>query len=140
MYIVPVEIKPSDIDGKGVFAKQDIKKGTVVWKYVKNYDKKISPQVFDKFDSSKKKLLERIAYLSPTSGMWVMPPPNDVACYTNHSPELYNTSTMVNLEISSEPMFYANRNIKTGEEITNNYLEFDKNTKPNSSDWLEPKP
>lgn len=137
MYTVPVEVKESDIDGKGVFARQDISKGSIVWQYTEGHDKKMTVQDFDKLEESVKKSLQQVAYLSPTSGLWVMPPEDDPACYTNHDPDNFNTSTVIDKKISDEPLFIANRNIKAGEEITNNYLEFDENTKPGSQGWLK---
>jgi len=136
MYIVPVEVKASSINGKGVFAKQDIKKGAIVWQYTEDHDKKMSTQAFKQLDDSTKKALQRVAYLSPTSGMWVIPPDDDPAYYTNHNSNTHNTAVMVDSKLSDEPIFFANRDIKSGEEITNNYLEFDTNTKPKSFDWL----
>jgi len=136
MYLVPVEVKRSSIEGKGVFAKNDIQKGGIVWRYTDGHDRKMTVKDFDNLDDATKKSLERVAYLSPTSGLWVIPPDDDPACYTNHDPNSNNTTVRVDPKISDEPIFVANRDIKAGEEITNNYLEFDKNTKPRSFDWL----
>lgn len=135
MYIIPVEIKQSSIDGKGVFAKNTIQKDAIVWQYTEGHDKRMSAQAFDEQDSATKEALERTAYLSPTSGVWVIPPEDDPACYTNHSSHP-NTTVVIDHTISDEPLFIANRDIQAGEEITNNYLEFDENTKPESSSWL----
>ena len=136
MYMVSAEIKKSSIDGKGVFAKRDIKKDSIVWQYADGHDRKMAVNDFDNLDDATKNSLRRVAYLSPTSGMWVIPPKNDPACYTNHSPDDYNTTAKLDPKTSDEPIFVANRDIKSGEEITNNYLEFDNNTKPKSFDWL----
>ena len=136
MYIVPVEVRESSIDGKGVFAISAIKKGTVVWQYTDGHDRKMTQDAFDKLDEGTKTSLQRVAYLSPTTQMWVIPPEKDPACYTNHSSDAYNTSVVVDKKISDEPLFIANRNIRADEEITNNYLEFDNNTKPNLYSWL----
>lgn len=138
MYTVPVEILESKIDGKGVFAKAGIKKHTIVWQYTNGHDKKMTQEQFDSLDESTKTVLQRIAYLSPTTTMWVMPPEDDPACYTNHDPENYNTSVIFDKEVSDEPIFVANRDIKQGEEITNNYLEFDKNSSVEKFEWLKP--
>jgi SET domain-containing protein len=136
MYLVPVEVKGSSINGKGVFAKSNIKKGSIAWQYTEGHDKKMTVKDFDNLDNATKKSLQRVAYLSPTTGLWVMPPDEDPACYTNHNPNSNNTTVQFDPKISDEPVFVANRDIKAGEEITNNYLEFDKNTKPKSFDWL----
>ncbi len=136
MYLVDVEVKESSIDGKGVFALEDIKMNSIVWIYTEGHDKKVSKDEFDKLDEKTKSELLRIAYLSPTSGMWAMPPFDDPACYTNHSADSHNTSVVVDENISDEPFFVANRDINSGEEITNNYLEFDKNSTVEKFKWL----
>ncbi len=137
MYTIQLEIKESPIDGKGVFTIVDIKKGTIVWRYTEGHDKKMTKALFESLGETRKTILERIAYLSPTSDMWVMPPEDDPACYTNHDPIAHNTSVVINREISDEPLFVANRDIKAGEEITNNYLEFDDNSTVEKFNWLK---
>jgi SET domain-containing protein len=135
MYLVTVKVKKSSIDGKGVFAKEDISKGTVVWKYTEGHDKKMSVEEFGELSDTSKKLLQRIAYLSETSGKWVIPPQNDPACFTNHD-QNPNTTVVFDPQISEEPIFIANRTIQKDEEITNSYLEFDMNTQQKSHSWL----
>ncbi len=137
MYTVPVEIRESLIDGKGVFARDDISKGAIVWQYTEGHDKKMTKKEFDQLDESAKTALQRTAYLSPTTDMWVAPPEDDPGCYTNHEPIAYNTGVVVNEKISDEPLFVAVRDIKAGEEITNNYTEFDKNSTPEKFGWLK---
>jgi SET domain-containing protein len=136
MYTVPVEIRSSNIDGKGVFALKPIPKGTIVWQYTKGHDKRISKEKFNALDETTKTSLQRIAYLSPTTNMWVIPPDDDPACYTNHDPNNFNTSTSFEQEISDEPIFRANRDISSGDEITNNYTDFDKNSTHDNFKWL----
>ena len=137
MYLVPVSIKKSKIDGDGMFAKSDILKGTIVWQYTDDHDKKMTKEEFDRLDDETKKESQRVAYLSPTTNVWVMPPKDDLACYTNHDPKAFNTSVIVDKNISKEPIFVANRHIHRGEEITNNYLEFDENSIPEKFEWLK---
>jgi SET domain-containing protein len=136
MYTVPVEIHESNIEGKGVFATSFIPKGTIVWQYTEGHDKKITREKFDSLDQAAKTSLQRIAYLSPTSKVWVIPPDDDPACYTNHDPNDFNTSVSFEPEISEEPLFRANQDIKAGDEITNNYTDFDENSTPEKFSWL----
>lgn len=137
MYTVPVEIRDSEIDGKGVFTTGDIQKGTIVWQFTEGHDTKMTVLEFENLDNSTKAAMQRTAYLSPTTHMWVAPPENDPACYTNHNPVAYNTSVVFDEKISDEPLFVANRDIKAGEEITNNYVDFDINSTPDKFDWLK---
>lgn len=137
MYTVPVSIRESIIEGRGVFAETNIKQGAVVWQFTEGHDKKMTTQEFDALDEPTKTELQRIAYLSPSTNMWVIPPQDDAACYTNHDPYSYNTSVIFDENISDEPIFIANRDIKAGEEITNNYTDFDSNSTPDTFPWLK---
>src|SRR5689334_2164903 len=109
MYTVPVEIHESNIEGRGVFAINPIPKNTIVWQYTKGHDKKMTREEFDALDENTQTALQRVAYLSPTTDMWVLPPDEDPACYTNHNPNDFNTSVSFEPNISEEPLFRANR-------------------------------
>ncbi len=134
MYKVLVNVKTSNIDGKGVFAQQDIEKDTIVWQYNAGHDHAITQAEFDAKDPAEKEYLHRVAYLSPWSNLWVYPPKGDPAEYTNHSPD-NNLTVRFDEDVSSEPYFIANRDISTSEELTNNYHEFDMITKTTQPDW-----
>ncbi len=135
MYLVPVSIKKSSIDGKGVFADIDIPKRTIVWKFTAGYDQVITVEEFEALDESIRKSMEKVAYLSPSSKVWISPPKDDPACYTNHSRQ-NNTTVVFDENISPEPYFVANRTINKGEEITNSYSEFDLNTRQQKPAWI----
>ena len=135
MYKVKTEIRSSGIDGKGVFALENIPEGTVVWQFTEGHDRKITPKDFNALPVETQESLKRVAYLSERTNLWVIPPENDPACYTNHSNSA-NTTSVFDPNISEEIVFTASRNIRVGEEITDNYLEFDPNADPNSQSWL----
>ena len=136
MYVVKVRIAKSKIDGKGVFAIEKIPKGKIVWLYDPLQDLSVTQEEFTKLDKVEKARFYHSAYLSPWSGLWICPPPDEAANYTNHSLQ-NNTTVKYDASISSEPYFIANHNIKIGEEITNNYYEFDEITKQTKPDWAE---
>ena len=125
MYLINVYVANSKVDGKGVFASEDIAEGNMIWKFETNYDLSVSLAEYESLSSLDKKKLKRIAYLSPTSNKYIYPPINDPALFTNHHDSEYNISAKVDLTISEEPFFVANRNILKGEEIINNYHQFD---------------
>lgn len=54
MYKVPVRIAPSDIEGKGVFAKKDIAKDTKVWVFDGKYDIAMTAEEHDALPREKK--------------------------------------------------------------------------------------
>lgn len=136
MYTVPVEVAKSEIDGNGVFAKANIAEGTTVWMYKAGYDIALTPEEYASLTDSEKASIEKTAYLSPWSGLWVFPPMNDPAQYTNHSPR-NNLSVAFDSKVSTEPYFLANKNIEAGDELTNNYHEFDKITQQTNPNWAK---
>lgn len=136
MYLLPVEIKESKVHGKGVFALVKISKGQIVWKFDVSHDKVMSVTEFGALDSDHQSELKRVAYLSPTSNRYVYPPENDPARFTNHSSN-NSLSVLIDQKISEEPCFIANRDIQSGEELTNNYTEFDESIKTFKPEWIQ---
>ena|SRR3990167_8422203 len=135
MYLFPVEVKNSKIDGKGVFALSKIPKAEIVWKFVTGHDNALSIDEFNKLSDRAKTELMRVAYLSKTTNRYVFPPENDPANFTNHSKD-FNLSVRVNATISEEPFFVANKDIEIGDELTNNYSEFDEKIKTDKPEWI----
>ena len=138
MYKVLILVGSSTIDGKGVFAIEKIQKGEIVWLYDKAKDISATQAEFEQFDDQKKAWFHHSAYLSPWTGLWICPPEGDASNYTNHSPD-NNLSVMYDEKISPEPFFIANRDIDIGQEITNNYYEFDELTRKEKPKWAEEK-
>jgi hypothetical protein len=93
---------------------------------------------YEKLDGEEKKYMEKVAYLSASSGKYIFPPENDPALYTNHNPTSNNLTVVMDSEVSPEPHFVANKDILPDEELTNNYLEFDAAipTQGSKPDWL----
>jgi len=139
MYLVSISAKESIIEGKGVFAEQDIKKGEIVWKFVEGHDKTVSLDEYALLGAEAREYLDKVAYLSATSHQYIFPPEDDPALYTNHDAEHHNLSVVVDPHVSDEPFFVANRDIAKGEELTNNYHEFDEAIKMKEAipSWLQ---
>jgi uncharacterized protein len=113
MMLVKTEVRPSKIQGLGLFALEPISSGTEVWKYVEGFDHEIKdwsnlPQVALDF-------LEKYAVFQ--HGYYTMN--NDDARFYNHS-DAPNTAgdARRNAEI-------AIKDIEAGEEITCDYREWD---------------
>jgi SET domain-containing protein len=138
MYLKRIVVKDSKIQGEGVFAAEDIHTGEVVWKFDTNHDLTLSEKEFISLPEGKKELLNHVAYLSAETGRYIYPPDGDPARYTNHDSEKNNLTVVVDKKVSPEPYFIANRNINEGEELTNNYNEFDAAIKlqTNPDGWL----
>lgn len=135
MYLISIEVKESIIEGRGVFALQNIAKNTIVWKYEPIHDKTMPLSDFDSLSANKKFELNKVGYISKQTNQWVYPPESDPARFTNHSTS-NNLSVILDASISDEPIFIANRNIAAGEELTNNYAEFDVRTDNDKPDWI----
>lgn len=136
MYIKKVYVASSNIEGRGVFAGEAIPADATVWKFEDEHDVILTPDEFDALDQDKKASIQNTGYLSPWSHVWVFPPENDPACFTNHSSQ-NNLSVRYDKEISREPYFVANRDIQADEELTNNYHEFDDITRQTNPDWAQ---
>ena len=136
MYTVPVTIKKSSINGKGVFAEVPIKNGEIVWKFKPGYDITLNQSKYNALDLHEKERLSHVAYFSPWTKRWVYPPEGDAAEYTDHSPN-NNLTVVFDKSVSPEPYFVANRDIVSGEELTNNYLEFDAITQKERPKWVQ---
>ena len=136
MYLLNVEIRKSEIEGKGVFSLEDIEKGSIVWRFDPRHDLSITQGDFEKLNLEKKEEIEKTGYLSPVSKKWIIPPKNDPAFFTNHSSSKNNLSAVYDSKISPEPFFIANKDIWKGEELIVNYLEFDEFIKKNKPQWI----
>ena len=134
MYIKKIKVDKSHINGKGVFADEEIQQNEIVWIFKNGYDVRKGDEEFQKLPESERQHLSHTAYFSPWSGMWVYAPIGDAAEFTNHS-ATNNLSVKFDNEISSEPFFVTNRYINQGEELTNNYYEFDEITRKQKPDW-----
>jgi len=139
MYLINVIAQDSSIQGKGLFAEQEINKGEIVWKFVEGHDKSLTLNEYSALSEEDKKYMDKVAYLSSISNQYIFPPDNDPALYTNHDAQNHNLSAVVDHTISPEPFFIANRDIMAGEELTNNYHEFDEAIKSKAivPDWLK---
>ena len=112
MMLVKTEIRPSKIQGFGLFALEPIKSGTAVWRYVEGFDCEIKdwsnlPQVALDF-------LDKYAVFQ--HGYYTMN--NDDGRFYNHSDD---ANTAWNEERNAE---VAIKDIETGEEITCDYREW----------------
>jgi SET domain-containing protein len=76
-----IQVKYSSIEGKGLFAKKKIPRGTVVWK-IGEKDREYEPSQVKKFSKRYRKILDRYAYLSAEGKITYL---TDDSKYFNHS-------------------------------------------------------
>jgi len=103
-------VKKSDIQGKGVFANRDFKKGELVIRY--NL-KQLTKEEFDDLSKSEKHYTD-----FHDGSYWLFQIPER---YVNHSCDA-NTRQILNQEVKCD---VAIKDIKKGEEITSDYSKED---------------
>lgn len=121
MLMVKTRIGASPIAGFGLFADEDIPKGSVTWKFMAGFDLLLTQAEIGRLpEPARSNLLEHI-YHDAQSGLYVLCVDN--ARFMNHAADP-NTAG-VHAEGSIEGYDVATRDIKKGEELTCDYHVFD---------------
>jgi len=126
MLKVRTYLDKSNIEGLGLFAAQDIPKGTVTWEFNPTIDKELNEFIANRIEFE---FIEKYAFNNKQLEKWLLSSDNDR--FTNHS-ENPNTGPL------PDGKKIALRDIKKGEEITANYYDIDydwpiKLVKPNQN-------
>ncbi len=118
MLLVPTFVKPSSIAGFGLYAAEPIPAGTVWWKFVQGFDYVLTPDQVAALPPLAKEHITTYAYL--WKGCWVHCA--DHAIFTNHSDNPNSYGVYPNADVFGWSV--AQRDIATGEEITEDYRTF----------------
>lgn len=113
MLKIKTYVDKSQIHGFGVFAKEFVPKGTIVWEYHPLFTVKVSKE--DLKSLSEDELLhlkEESYYWVDGDGNYMIPLDHDR--FTNHC-------SIPNIEILTPECSIASRDIHPGEELTNDY-------------------
>lgn len=113
MLLVKTYLDKSAIHGLGVFAAEFIRKGTKIWRFVEGFDHAYSPRQFAKLPKPAREFLKNYGYR--VDGEILFTVDNDRHINHSEDPNTYLKSGYA----------IARRNIRKGEEITNDYREFD---------------
>lgn len=126
MMLVKAKTGPSDIHGIGLFAKESISKGTKVWEFTPGFDLVLTKDEVARLSEAAREQFLNYAYTSKESGNYILC--SDDARFFNHESNS-NITCMVpsGTHIENALECFAVRDISAGEEITNNYTEFDAN-------------
>jgi len=117
MMLVPTYVAPSDVEGVGVFAAEDIKAGTLIWRYAPDFDRLVPASWLETETPTMQDFLQKYAYPAHNApDMLVIEIDN--GRFMNHSLE-------PNTDFTKVVEGYATRNIRAGEEFVCNYTEFD---------------
>lgn len=113
MLLVKTYLDRSPIHGLGVFAAEFIAKGTKIWRFVEGFDRCYTPKQFARLPKPARDFLKDYGYR--VDGEIIFTVDNDH--YINHSDDP-NTYLHNGYAI-------ARHSIRKGQEITNDYREFD---------------
>lgn len=121
MLMVKTRLGLSSIAGIGLFADQDIAKGTVTWRFMPAYDRLLARAEIDSLpEPARSNILDHV-YLNAASGLFVLCADN--ARFMNHA---NNPNTAgVHEPGAIDGYDVATRDIGTGEELTCDYRTFD---------------
>ncbi|MGC2046872.1 MAG: SET domain-containing protein, partial [Pseudolabrys sp.] len=113
MLLVKTYLDRSAIHGLGVFAGHTIRKGTKVWRFVDGFDRVYSPTQFAKLPKPARDYIWNYGYRVD----------GEILLTSDHDHHM-NHSDNANTHWRNGHIV-ARRTIRKGEEITNNYREFD---------------
>ena len=114
LYKVEVKVATNPEMGLGLFTKEFIQKGTIVWEFVEGVDIKMDEATFNKLNYAQKEYFEKYGWKGDDGFYYSS---CDLTNFINHS---YKP----NLDIVGEKVV-SNRDIKVGEELFENYSQFD---------------
>ena len=113
MLIVDHNVRPSEIHGLGVFAKEPIKAGTVVWRFDPMFDVELPEEFVSTLASEDLETVLHHAEYMPDKRVFRLG--NDADIFMNHS----NRPSLVD---RGDEMVAA-RDLRAGEELTCDYCE-----------------
>ncbi|MBK9585640.1 MAG: SET domain-containing protein [Alphaproteobacteria bacterium] len=127
MLLVKGFIGPDSYGGNGLFAGEDIQKGTMVWRYCPSVTKFLSVKEYLAMSPAEREKIGKYPYPHAdvngdmdATGVFIS---NDMSKHVNHSsdPAIGPLSDLLSNDWS-EHIDYALRDIKYGEEITCDYM------------------
>ena len=117
MMLIPTYAAPSQIEGVGIFAAEDIPQGTLIWRLDPNLDRLLTPEQIAALPEVHQAFVERYGY----------PYPQDptVTIIELDNGRFMNHSTAPNTVFSDPDAGYTRVAIAAHEELTCDYSEFD---------------
>jgi len=121
MLMVKTKVLPSPLHGYGLFADQDIPEGTVIWKFTPGFDRKFTREEILAFPDLLQIFIYKYCWRSKKSKLYCFSA--DDGKYFNHADEPNCLSKYEDDE--EEVITRTLHDIKTGEELTDNYNSFE---------------
>ena len=119
MIHIKYNLGPSTHHGIGLFADENISKGRLIYTPSPLLDVNLSQEQFDLLNESEKQEVRWWGFFDEPSQKWHVD--FDVSHFINHSKD----GTVAQDPNHQDAYLVATRDIKTGEELTQNYLEFE---------------
>lgn len=119
MINIKYKLDRSATHGIGIFADQNIEKGQLVYTVSPSLDLDITQTQFDSLKDEEKRKIEYWGYWFEPNKVWHVD--FDHIHFINHS---FTPNTAQDFSRADHPLT-ATRDIKTGEELTQNYLDFE---------------
>jgi len=116
MMLIPTVVRPSPIQGLGLFAASGLAAGTSVWEFVPGFDRRFTVAQFRQFPPRVRTWLNTYVFWSRESG-WLVFPIDDWR-YMNHAEQ---PNLVVRERRQGEIQLVAQRRIERDEELTYNY-------------------
>ena len=121
MIHVDYKLEKSEKHGVGLFADQDIKKGQLIYTASPLLDLNITQEQFDALHEREKKEILWWGFFDEPGQRWHVD--FDVSKFINHAPA--DEATVTQDENHEEAYLVATQDIQKGQELTQNYLEFE---------------
>lgn len=119
MIHIKYKLDKSDKHGIGLFADEDLKEGQLVYAASPLLDVNITQEQFDSLSDREKEEFQWWGFFDEPSQRWHVD--FDVSKFINHSEE----GTVTQDKNHEEAYLVTTRDVKSGEELTQNYLEFE---------------
>lgn len=119
MLLVKTYLSFSPIHGIGLFADENIPKGTTIWEWTDGIDVIVKKEVVDKMTDVQRKFMKDYPWIDENGDYWLC---GDNDRFANHS----DTPTCISKFVDGRWLDVALINIKEDEEITYNYWHFHK--------------
>lgn len=121
MLHIDYRLAESKIHGIGLFADQDIQAGQVVYTASPLLDLDITDEQFQALSERERQEIRWWGFFDVPTARWHVD--FDMSKFINHSP--VGEATLTQDESHTEAFLVATRAIKKGEELTQNYAEFE---------------
>lgn len=121
MLLVKTKLAPSAIEGLGLFAEEDIPRGTVTWRFMPGFDQTYTAEQIEGLPEIARREMLRYTYFHKRTRKYVACLDN--ARFMNHHENPNTESAYAGHD--DEGFDVATRDIAKGEEMTCDYATFD---------------